>query len=130
MNKIILLTILVFGITFVFVTAAEAQILDIDVHPGDLKKIDDSEYKASAVSVLRNSDGQLVSVIKTTATRYLDKPVTDEFIDTLPVIKKGTLNGKNLEMTQVAIDYDYAKCLTELYDVPGYTEQCLSLIHI
>ena len=122
MNKIILLTILVFGITFVFVTAAEAQILDIDVHPGDLKKIDDSEYKASAVSVLRNSDGELVSVIKTTATRYLDKSITDEFIDTLPVMKKGTLNGKNLEMRQVAIDYDYAKCLTELYDVPGYTE--------
>ena len=65
-----------------------------------------------------------MSVIKTTATRYLDKSVTDEFIDTLPVMKKGTLNGKNLEMTQVAIDYDYAKCLTELYDVPGYTEQC------
>ena len=124
MNKIILLTILVFGITFVFVTAAEAQVLDINENQGDLKKIDDSKYKASAVSVLRNSDGQLVSVIKTTATRYLDEPVTDEFIDTLPVMKKGTLNGKNLEMIQVAIDYDYAKCLTELYDVPGYTEQC------
>ena len=38
MNKIILLTILVFGITFVFVTAAEAQILDIDAHQGDFKK--------------------------------------------------------------------------------------------
>ena len=27
-------------------------------------------------------------------------------------------------MTQVALDYDYTKCLTELYEVPGYTEQC------
>ena len=125
MKKIALLMIVAFGLTVVFVTSANAEVLNVEIDTaGGLKKIDDSKYKASAVSVLRNSDGQLVSVIKTTATRYLDKSITDEFIDTLPVMKKGTLNGKNLEMTQVAIDYDYAKCLTELYDVPGYTEQC------
>ena len=125
MKKIALLMIVAFGLTVVFVTSANAEVLNVEIDTaGGLKKIDDSKYKASAISVLRNSDGQLVSVIKTTATRYLDKSITDEFIDTLPVMKKGTLNGKNLEMTQVAIDYDYAKCLTELYDVPGYTEQC------
>ena len=125
MKKIALLTILAFAFTIVFVTSANAEVLNVEVDTaGGLKKIDDSKYKASAVSVLRNSDGQLVSVIKTTATRYLDKSITDEFIDTLPVMKKGTINGKNLEMTQVALDYDYAKCLTELYEVPGYTEQC------
>ena len=125
MKKIALLMILAFGFTVVFVTSANAEVLNVEIDTaGGLKKIDDSKYKASAISVLRNSDGELVSVIKTTATRYLDKSVTDEFIDTLPVMKKGTLNGKNLEMTQVAIDYDYTKCLTELYEVPGYTEQC------
>ena len=125
MKKIALLMILAFGFTVVFVTSANAEVLNVEIDTaGGLKKIDDSKYKASAVSVLRNSDGELVSVIKTTATRYLDKSITDEFIDTLPVMKKGTLNGKNLEMTQVALDYDYTKCLTELYEVPGYTEQC------
>ena len=125
MKKIYLLMILAFGFTVVFVTSANAEVLNVEVDAaGGLKKIDDSKYKATAVSVLRNSDGELVSVIKTTATRYLDKSITDEFIDTLPVMKKGTLNGKNLEMTQVALDYDYTKCLTELYEVPGYTEQC------
>ena len=125
MKKIHLLMILAFGFTVVFVTSANAEVLNVEIDTaGGLKKIDDSKYKASAVSVLRNSDGELVSVIKTTATRYLDKSITDEFIDTLPVMKKGTLNGKNLEMTQVALDYDYTKCLTELYEVPGYTEQC------
>ena len=125
MKKISLLMILAFGFTVVFVTSANAEVLNVEIDTaGGLKKIDDSKYKASAVSVLRNSDGELVSVIKTTATRYLDKSITDEFIDTLPVMKKGTLNGKNLEMTQVALDYDYTKCLTELYEVPGYTEQC------
>ena len=125
MKKIILLIILAFGFSVVFVTSANAEVLNIEMDTaGGLKKIDDSKYKASAISVLRNSDGELVSVIKTTATRYLDKSVTDEFIDTLPVMKKGILNGKNLEMTQVTLNYDYAKCLTELYEVPGYTEQC------
>ena len=125
MEKIALLMILAFGFTVVFVTSANAEVLNVEVDTaGGLKKIDDSKYKASAISVLRNSNGELLSVIKTSATRYLDKSITDEYIDTLPVMKKGTLNGKNLEMTQIAIDYDYAKCLTELYDVPGYTEQC------
>ena len=125
MKKIALLIILAFGSSVVFVTSADAEILNVEVDTaGGLKKIDDSKYKASAISILRNSDGELLSVVKTSATRYLDKSVTDEFIDTLPVMKKGILNGKNLEMTQIAIDYDYAKCLTELYDVPGYTEQC------
>ena len=125
MKKIALLMILVFGFTVVFVTSANAEVLDVEVGTaGGLTKIDDSKYKASAISVLRNSDGELLSVIKTSATRYLDMSITDEYIDTLPVMKKGTINGKNLEMTQLAIDYDYSKCLTELYDVPGYTEQC------
>ena len=116
MKKIIFLLILAFGFGYVFVTSADAEILDIDVGTsGDLKKINDSKYKATAISVLRDSDGQLLSVIKTSATRYLDKSITDEFIDTLPVIKKGIFNGKNLEMTQVTLDYDYEKCLTEVY---------------
>jgi hypothetical protein len=63
-------------------------------------------------------------VIKTSATKYLDKPITDEFIDTLPIMKKGILNEKKLEMTQLTLNYDYDKCLTEVYDVAGYTEQC------
>ena len=125
MKKLSLLMILAFGFTVVFVTSANAEVLNVEMDTaGGLKKIDDSKYKASAISVLRNSDGELVSVIKTAATRYLDKSITDDFIDTLPVMKKGTLNGKNLEMTQVALDYDYTKCLTEMYEVPGYTEQC------
>ena len=125
MKKISLLIILAFGLTVVFVTSANAEVLNVEMDTaGGLKKIDDSKYKATAISVLRNSDGELISVIKTTATRYLDKSVTDEFIDTLPVIKKGILNGKNLEMTQVTLDYDYEKCLTEVYDVAGYSDQC------
>ena len=125
MRKIILPVILTFAFTFVFVTTAYAELSDVEESDsGNLDKIHDSKYKASAISVLRNSEGELLSVIKTSATRYLDKPITDEFIDTLPVMKKGILNGKNLEMTQVTLDYNYEKCLTEVFEVPGYTDQC------
>ena len=72
--------ILAFGFTVVFVTSANAEVLNVEIDTAGGKKIDDSKYKASAVSVLRNSDGELVSVIKTTATRYLDKSITDEFM--------------------------------------------------
>ena len=73
MKKIILVLIFAFGFGYVFVTSADAEILDIEVSTsGDLKKINDSKYKATAISVLRDSDGQLLSVIKTSATRYLD----------------------------------------------------------
>ena len=48
--------ILVFGFTVVFVTSANAEVLNVEIDTaGGLKKIDDSKYKASAISVLRNS---------------------------------------------------------------------------
>ena len=61
MRKIVLLIILAFGFSVVFMTSANAEVLNVEIDTaGGLKKIDDSKYKASAVSVLRNSDGQLV----------------------------------------------------------------------
>ena len=71
MRKITLLIILTFGFSIIFVASANAEVLNVEMDTaGGLKKIDDSKYKASAISVLRNSDGELVSVIKTTAVSY------------------------------------------------------------
>ena len=47
-----------------------------------------------------------------------------EYLDTLPVLKKGTVNGQNLSMMQVTVEYNYEKCLTDVYQVPGYDHQC------
>ena len=67
MKKIALLIILAFGLTVVFVTSANAEVLNVEGDTaGGLKKIDDSKYKASAISVLRNSDGELVSAVSYT----------------------------------------------------------------
>ena len=124
MKKILLL--IIFGVAFVsvFTISANAQSLYVDANIGDMKKIKESNYKAQAYSVLRNSDGELISVVKTVATRYLDESFTDEFLDSLPVLKRGIVNGKNVEMFQTSVDYNSPKCLTSTYDVPGYTQEC------
>ena len=46
-----------------------------------MDKIGESKYKASGVSVLRNSDGELISVVRVDATRYLDDPIVDKFLN-------------------------------------------------
>ena len=124
MRKIFFL--LIFGVAFIsiFAVSANAQSLYVDAKIGDMDKIKDSKYKAQAYSVLRNSDGELISVVKTVATRYLDEPVTEKFLNSLQVLKKGTIGEKNVEMFEVVVDYNYEKCLMEVYPVPGYAEQC------
>ena len=66
----------------------------------------------------------MISVVKTEASRYLPNPITDQFIDTLPIMKEGIFNSKSIEMRQVEVNYNYEKCITEMYQVPGYEEQC------
>ncbi len=120
----ILLIILGISIVSVFTVTANAQSLYVDSHIGNLQKINDSKYKATSLNVLRNSDGELISVVKTDASRYLNKPITDKFLDTIPILKQGTINGKNIEMLQTSVDYNYEKCITVVYQVPGYSDQC------
>ncbi len=124
MKKIILSCIIGLSLITVLSTNVYGQSLYEDIHSGDLKKIKDSKYLASNISVVRNAEGELISVVKTDATRYLPKTVTDKFLDTLPVLKKGNVNGQNLSMMQITVEYNYDKCLTDMYQVPGYDEQC------
>ena len=126
MKEIICLAIIGFSLVSLFTVGASAQSLHVDVNVGDLKEIEESNYKVQAYSVLRNSDGELISVVKTVATRYLDKPVTNQFLDTLPVLKKGSIGDKNVEMLQSVVSSKYEKCLPESYVVLGYEQECLS----
>ena len=118
---VLLVTVLIIPI---FVSHVYAQTLYVDSRIGDMDKIDESKYKATGVSILRNSDGELISVVKTDASRYHPYSITDQFLETQPIIKEGILNGKNFEMRQISVDYEYQNCITETYQVPGYTEQC------
>ena len=97
---------------------AFAQSLYVDVSAGELIKIKDSKYVASSINVLRNSDGDLISVVKTDASRYLLDPKTDQFLDMYPIFKEGILNEKNIEMRQISVEYNYQDCIQEMYNVP------------
>ncbi len=119
-----ILIIVSISLVSVFSVSAFGQSLYLNPDEDDLIKIKDSKYFASSINVLRNSNGELVSVVKTEASRYLPNPVTDQFIDTLPIMKEGIINAKNIEMRQVEVNYNYEKCITEVYQVPGYSDQC------
>ena len=122
--KYLLLIIISVSFASVFSVSAFGQSLYVNPDEDDLIKIKDSKYFASSINVLRNSNGELISVVKTDASKYLPNPVTDQFIDTLPIMKEGIFNAKNIEMRQVEVNYNYEKCITEMYQVPGYADQC------
>ena len=122
--KYLLLIIISVSFASVFSVSAFGQSLYVNPDEDDLVKIKDSKYFASSINVLRNSNGDLISVVKTDASKYLPNPITDQFIDTLPIIKEGIFNAKNIEMRQVEVNYNYEKCITEIYQVPGYSDQC------
>ena len=122
--KYLILIVISISLASVFSVNAFGQSLYVNPDEDNLIKIKDSKYFASSINVLRNSNGELISVVKTEASRYLPNPITDQFIDTLPIVKEGIFNAKNIEMRQVEVNYNYEKCITEMYQVPGYADQC------
>ena len=122
--KYLILIAISISLASVFSVNAFGQSLYVNPDEDNLIKIKDSKYFASSINVLRNSNGDLISVVKTDASKYLPNPITDQFIDTLPIIKEGNFNAKNIEMRQVEVNYNYEKCITEMYQVPGYADQC------
>jgi len=122
--KYLILIVISISLASVFSVNAFGQSLYVNPDEDNLIKIKDSKYFASSINVLRNSNGELISVVKTEASRYLPNPITDQFIDTLPIMKEGIFNTKNIEMRQVEVNYNYEKCITEMYQVPGYADQC------
>ena len=122
--KYLMLILISISLASVFSVNAFGQSLYVNPDEDNLIKIKDSKYFASSINVLRNSNGELISVVKTEASRYLPNPITDQFIDTLPIMKEGIFNTKNIEMRQVEVNYNYEKCITEMYQVPGYSDQC------
>ena len=122
--RYLILFVISISLASIFSVNAFGQSLYVNPDEDNLIKIKDSKYFASSINVLRNSNGELISVVKTEASRYLPNPITDQFIDTLPIMKEGIFNSKSIEMRQVEVNYNYEKCITEMYQVPGYEEQC------
>ena len=121
-NLVVLIVCL--SVFSIFSVSAFGQSLYVNPNDDNLKNIENSKYLASSINVLRNSNGELVSVVKTEASKFLPYPITDQFLDTLPIVKEGIISERNIQMRQISVDYDYQNCISEMYDVPGYTEQC------
>ena len=81
---------------------------------------------ASALNVVRDSEGKVISVVETIATRYLSDPITDQYLETLEVIKRGTINGKDVKMMQVEINLTPGECNSEMKQTSGYISPCNS----
>ena len=112
-------------ITSIFIIPAHAT-LYVDANVGDMKKIDESKYKASAVSIVRNENGELVSVIRIDASRYLDDSIVDEFLNSDPgfLVKQGKINNEKVNLYRTSVEYYKPTCIEEIFDVPGYNDEC------
>ena len=111
----------------VLVSTVNAQTLHVDVHVGDLKDIEESKYKASGVTITRNAEGELLSVVKVDATRYLDHPIIDEYLTTAPtatLIKKGMLGTDAVSHYRVVVGYMNPVCSETLFEIPGFNDKC------
>ena len=78
------------------VTHAFAQTSYTDSYLEELEDIEDSKYIASAITIIRNSNGELISLTKTDATRYSPNPILDEFLNANSeyLVKQGKINDQ------------------------------------
>ena len=66
----------------IMILAGNAQSLQVDIDVDGMKDIEESKYRASGITVVRNAEDQLISVVKVDAQRYLDHPIVDEYLKT------------------------------------------------
>ena len=109
------------------VTNAFAQTLYTEAYLGELKEIDDSKYRASSITIIRNSNGELISLTKSDATSYLPNPILDEFLNSNPeyLVKQGENNDQKFSLYNIKVQYDNPKCAVEMFvGNPGFNDEC------
>jgi hypothetical protein len=126
MKKIHVILLVMVLVIPICISQVYAQTLYVDSRVGDMDKIEESKYIATGVSVLRNSDGALISVVRIDATRYLDNPIVDVFLNSNPdfLIKQGTINDERVRLHEVEVSYNNPECLEKVFDVQGYNDAC------
>lgn len=126
MKKILCFLVLMTFLIPISITLAHAQTLYVDATVGDMKKIENSEYKASGISIVRNENGELISVVRVDASRYFDDPIVEEFLGSNPayLVKHGIINDEKINLYRIQVEYFNPKCLTKIFQVPGYNDPC------
>ena len=126
MKSCLILLLFVMMIIPIFSVTVNAETLYIDASVGKMKDIRESKYLASAITIVRNSDGGLISVVKADATRYLDDSIIDRYLNynSENLVKSGIVDGEIVKMYQIKIEYDNPKCAEETFLVPGFIDEC------
>jgi tetratricopeptide (TPR) repeat protein len=60
-----------------------------------------SEYLSHVQIQVRNAQGSLISVTETDAMKFLPHPLTDEYLDLIPVKETVSTNGKTYEKREI-----------------------------
>ena len=112
----------------VLVSTVNAQTLQVDVDLDELKDIEESKYKASGITTIRNIEGELISVVRVDASRYLDDPIIDQYLVTenpyVSLVKKGMLGADTISHYRVVVDYMNPVCSEGLFENPGFNDKC------
>ena len=120
--------ILVVLIIPVLVSTVSAQTLQVDVDLDELKDIEESKYKASGITTIRNIEGELISVVRVDASRYLDNPIIDQYLTSeapsVSLVKRGMLGADTISHYRVVVDYMNPLCSETLFDIPGFNDEC------
>ena len=126
MKKVNYFLILLLLIIPLSASYAFAQTLYTEAFVGELKDIEDSKYRASAVTIIRNGNGELISLSKTDVSKYGDSSVIDNFLNSKPeyLIKQGKLNEQNVNLYNFKVEYSNPECTEKVFDVPGFNDRC------
>ena len=98
--------------------------MDVD----ELKDIEESKYKASGITTIRNIEGELISVVRIDASKYLDDPIIDQYLVTenpsVSLVKRGMLGADTISHYRVVVDYMNPVCSEGLFENPGFNDKC------
>jgi len=68
--------------------------------------IQGSKYSAHLLLQLRNSEGTLIAVLEPHKFRYRPSAITDEFLESYPVLEKFEKDGKEFETRKIVISFN------------------------
>ena len=112
----------------VLVSTVNAQTLQVDVDLDELKDIEESKYKASGITTIRNIEGELISVVRVDASKYLDDPIIDQYLVTenpsVSLVKRGMLGADTISHYRVVVDYMNPVCSETFFEIPGFNDEC------
>ena len=127
MNKVFTIIFIILLIP-ALVYAVNAEMLEIDVGVNDMDEIEESKFRASGVSVIRNSSGELIGLAKVDATEYLDDPIIDTYLDdenpNVNLVEKGTIGTNTISHYRSEVLYYNPICAVETLNVPGFYDRC------